>query len=565
MASPENQSIPEVPPLGTFAQNIRFDIISGLLVFLIALPLCLGISNASGFPAINGVFTAIAGGLLCVFLSNSELTIKGPAAGMIAIVLGAVLDFAANAGVTANNTDPEIFKQYLPSVAAVAVVSGIIQILMGLLRAGTLSDMFPSAVIHGLLASIGLIIIGKQMYPLLGLKPNSSTEAYEAYMELPAHLPHLALPVAIIGLASLLLLFAYPILKKKIAICKIVPAQLVILVIAIPAAAYMFKEYDGNKRSYEISHHGEQEQQEVKALLVKVPPNAAALPKSFIFPDFTHVGQFIFWKWVLMFTLVGSLESLLSAKAVDVLDPWKRKSDLNRDLLAVGLANTAVAAIGGLPMISEIVRSSANKDYGARTRWSNFFHGLFLAISIVALPFLLNKIPLTALAAMLIYAGCRLANYKEFLHMYHVGKEQLLIFVSTIAGVLATDLLIGVGIGILVKLICQMSFGVKPGQFFGIPVSIESDGTSQRVRLKGSAVFTNWLLLKAKINSVPASSDVIVDCSEAGFVDHTVMTRLHELRREFESAGRKLTIAGLENHQAFSHSELAARKLLKPA
>ena len=545
-----------------FTKYFKADLVAGLLVFVIALPLCLGISNASGFPAINGVFTAIAGGLVCVFLTNSELTIKGPAAGMIAIVLGAVLDFAADAGVKAANTDPSIFMQYLPTVAAIAVVSGIVQIVLGLLRAGSLADMFPSSVIHGLLASIGLIIIGKQLYPLLGLKPNGSTEAFEAYAELPAHLTHLAPPVAAIGLVSLGFLFLYPLLKQKLAICRVIPAQLIVLVIAIPAATLLFKQYDGYKRSYEIVHDGQPVEQEVKALLVKVPASAFALPRSFIYPDFSNVGKFIFWKWVLMFTLVGSLESLLSAKAVDVLDPHQRKSDLNRDLLAVGVANTAVAAIGGLPMISEIVRSSANKDYGAQTRWSNFFHGLFLAISIVTLPFLLNKIPLAALAAMLVFAGCRLANYKEFLHVYRVGKEQLLIFVSTIAGVLATDLLIGVGIGIAVKLMLQLFFGVAPSSFFSIPVEVTEDGNTQRVSLRGSAVFTNWLFLKKKITSLPKYSDVIVDCAEAKFIDHTVMTRLGELKREFESQRRVLTIQGLDHHHAFSGDPTAARKLV---
>lgn len=546
-----------------FVRNLRSDMVAGLLVFLIALPLCLGISGASGFPAINGVFTAIAGGIICGFLSNSELTIKGPAAGMIAICLGAVLDFAAAAGVTKegmSNTDATIFMKYLPAVAAVAVVSGVIQIILGALRAGSLADFFPTAVIHGLLASIGMIIIGKQLYMLLGLKPNASTEAYEAFFELPAHLPHFAWQVAVVGGASLVLLFLYPLLKKRFAICKVVPAQLIILIIAIPAAALLFRDFEGFKRSYEIQHEGHPAVQEVKALLVKVPETPSALPKSLIFPDFSGIGKFIFWKWVLMFALVGSLESLLSAKAVDVLDPWKRKSDLNRDLLAVGIANTAVAAIGGLPMISEIVRSSANKDYGAKTRWSNFFHGVFLLVAIVLLPFLLNKIPLTALAAMLIYAGCRLAHYKEFVHMYHIGKEQLLIFVSTVIGVLATDLLIGVGIGIAVKIICQLLMGVKPSQFFSLPVGIDDEGKARRIRLQGSATFTNWLMLKKKINALPEDCDVIVDCSSAGVVDHTVMSRLHELKRDLETAGRKLTIEGLEHHLAMSHDDLAARR-----
>ncbi len=265
-----------------------------------------------------------------------------------------------------------------------------------------------------MLAAIGFIIIGKQLYPLLGIAAPTEPEAYKAYEALPKHLPHLASSVAVIGLLSLGLLFLYPILKKKLAICKIVPVQLIIIALAIPAAATMYKQYDGLKREYSVS--GEEKPVQVKALLVKVPASASALPQAFIYPDFSKAGKPIFWTWVMMFYLVGSLESLLSAKAVDVLDPYKRRSDLNRDMVAVGVANTAVAVIGGLPMISEIVRSSANKDYEAKTRWANFYHGGFLLLSILLLPMIINKIPLTALAAMLIYAGCRLASYKQFTH-----------------------------------------------------------------------------------------------------------------------------------------------------
>ncbi len=191
--------------------------------------------------------------------------------------------------------------------------------------------------IHGLLASIGLIIIGKQVYPLLGLKPNGSTEAYEAYFELIHHLPHIAWQVAGIGVPSLVLLFVYPWMKSKISICKAIPPQLIILVVAVPVAMYLYKDFEGAKRTYSILHDGEAVPQEVKSLFVKVPQTPQALYGSLIFPNFSMVGSIMFWKWVLMFTLVGTLESLLSAKAVDTLDPWGRKSNLNRDLVAVGL------------------------------------------------------------------------------------------------------------------------------------------------------------------------------------------------------------------------------------
>jgi MFS superfamily sulfate permease-like transporter len=556
----------ETAPLGTFSQNIRFDLVSGLFVFLIALPLCLGIANASGFPAINGVFTAIVGGILCSFLSNSEMTIKGPAAGMIAICLGAVTDFALAAGVTKeamSNTDPSIYMKYLPSVAAVGVVAGVIQVILGFVRAGALADLFPLAVIHGLLASIGMIIIGKSLYILLGLKPNSSTEAYKAFFDLPVHVPHYAWQVALIGSISLLILFLYPKLKQRYALCKAIAPQLIILTLAIPAAMFLYQSFEAPQRSrtYDIVHDGHPAAQVVKTLLVRVPDSPQNLLNSFIFPDFSSTKTVTFWKWVLMFTLVGSLESLLSAKAVDVLDPWKRKTNLNRDIIAIGTANAVVACVGGLPMISEIVRSSANKDYGARTRWSNAFHGMFLLISILVLPTLLNNIPLTALAAMLIYAGCRLAHYKEFLLMWHFGKEQLLVFLCTIIGVLATDLLIGVAIGIVVKLAIQMYCGVHLANFLHVPVSVLVEDNVKTISILGPAVFTNWLGLKKEISSTPRRFNVVLDCSDSSFLDHTVMSRLHDLEREFSQEGRTLNLTGLEHHRKLSHSALSARIL----
>ncbi len=553
---------PTEAPCGNAAGLKKYwlkDLTAGLLVSLIALPLCLGISNASGFPAISGVFTAIAGGMLCVLLSNSELTIKGPAAGLISIVVGAVDAFATDAGVARDNLNPEVYLQYLPHVAAVAMVSGVLQILTGLFKGGKLANLFPPSVIHGLLAAIGFIIIGKQLYPLLGLTAPGEPEAYLAYAHLPQHLPHLAMPVAIIGLLSLGLLFLYPVLKTKFKLCKIVPVQLIILAIAIPAAATMYRSYDGLKREYQVA--GEEQPTQVKALLVKVPPSAAALPNAFIYPDFSKIDKPIFWTWVMMFFLVGTLESMLSAKAVDVLDPYKRRSDLNRDILAVGVANTAVAAIGGLPMISEIVRSSANKDYEAKTRWSNFFHGAFLLLSILLLPALINQIPLTALAAMLIYAGCRLASYRQFIHMNRIGREQLVVFCATIIGILATDLLVGVGIGIAVKLLLEFTMGVNLKDFFRVPTTTTDEGNRQVIKVQGSAVFTNWLQLRKKIVRCPGDH-VAIDLSESNYVDHTVMTQLRELKDELKSLKqRELTVIGLQNHRALGVHELAARRL----
>jgi MFS superfamily sulfate permease-like transporter len=261
--------------------------------------------------------------------------------------------------------------------------------------------------------------------------------------------------------------------------------------------------------------------------------------------------------------LIGSLESLLSAKAIDLIDPWRRKTDLNRDLLAVGVANTVAASIGGLPMISEIVRSKANVDNGARTRFANMYHGLFLLAFVALLPGLIHRIPLAALSAMLVYTGARLASPREFQNVFRIGKEQFVIFVSTLVGVLATDLLIGVGIGIVVKLAIHTLNGVPIRSMFKPYLLVEAtaDGTNV-IRAKDSAVFSNWIPFKRQIEQLGLDqhSNLVVDLSETKLVDHSVMEKLHELQEEFEQEGLTLELTGLDSHRKFSEHAASARR-----
>jgi len=266
---------------------------------------------------------------------------------------------------------------------------------------------------------------------------------------------------------------------------------------------------------------------------------------------------------VALYALIGSLESLLSAKAIDMLDPWKRKTNFNRDMLAVGVANTVAASIGGLPMISEIVRSKANIDNGARTRFADLWHGLFLLAFVALLPGLIHQIPLAALAAMLVYTGFRLAHPREFLHVYHIGKEQLLVFVCTIVGVLATDLLIGIGIGVAVKFVVHLANGVPVTALFKPYLDVEErDESTYFVRAGGSAVFSNWIPFKRQLEEIGLvqRKNVIVDLSDTKIVDHNVMTKLHELQRDFEQDGLALTIQGLDDHRSESEHAFATRK-----
>jgi MFS superfamily sulfate permease-like transporter len=278
------------------------------------------------------------------------------------------------------------------------------------------------------------------------------------------------------------------------------------------------------------------------------------------FPDFSNLGNWTSIKWIIAFALVGSIESVASAKAVDTLDPHKRKSDFNRDLLAVGVGNTAAGMIGGLPMISEIVRSSANINNGAKTRWANFFHGAFLLGFVVLAPGLIHMIPKAALAAMLVFTGFRLAHPREFIHTAQVGKDQLLVFLVTIAVTVGEDLLLGIFAGIATKLLLHVVRGAPVSALFKPDLEVRDiDGGTTRITARKAAIFSNYIGLKRAIDRVPAPRNVVVDLHATRLVDHTVMERLQELARDMEHEGRELTVVGLEGHKPVSGNTLAAR------
>ncbi|HND53928.1 MAG TPA: SulP family inorganic anion transporter, partial [Pirellulaceae bacterium] len=293
--------------------------------------------------------------------------------------------------------------------------------------------------------------------------------------------------------------------------------------------------------------------------LINVPSNF--FWGAFAFPDFSALRHPIAWKWVLMFAVIASLESLLSAKAVDLLDPQRRKSDLNRDLLGCGVANLVSSLIGGLPMISEIVRSRANVDNQAKTRWSNACHGLCLLLFAAAFPFLLTRIPIAALSAMLVFTGFRLAHPREFAHMWHIGKEQFFVFVGTIVAVVLTDLLIGVAIGVVLELVINIVRGTPISRVFATEVEIrEVDATHVTMVPKHALVFSNWLPVRAKLDAQLAQGrSVAVDLSETRVVDHTAMVKLNELVQETASAEHRVTLIGLDGHDAVADTPTSAR------
>lgn len=551
-ASSVNTSVPR-GNLNGFAQYMRHDFVSGFLVFLIALPLCLGISLASGFPPIAGIFTAIIGAVVTTCISNSELTIKGPAAGMIVIVIGCVEAFGGNGMIGGwDATDIAAYRATL----AVGVVAAVLQIFFGLFRAGIVGEFFPTSSVHGMLAAIGVIIIIKQFPVALGVL-GAKGEPLEMLREFPRYLSEANPAIAAIGLVSLSIMFAWPWVRRRVHVLKPVPAPLVVLLMAVP----MGMAFDLlHKHSYHLQNH---EYQLGEQYLVSMPDRMFGMFNEFTLPNFGALSHLVAWKWVLMFFAVGSLESLLSAKAVDLLDPWKRKTNLNRDVIAVGVANCFAAMLGGLPMISEIVRSKANIDNGARTRFADFWHGIFLLLCVALIPTVLHRIPLAALAAMLVYTGFRLAHPSEFMHVYRVGREQFAIFVTTLVAVLATDLLVGIGIGIALKMTIHNINGVPLRAMFKPFLDVEDvDETTSRITARGSAVFSNWIPFRRQIEQLGLVQhrNIVVDFSGTDLVDHSTIEKLEGLQRDFEQEGLRLELTGLDALQPLSRSAQATRR-----
>jgi MFS superfamily sulfate permease-like transporter len=539
-----NEGVPHGDWIG-FKKYLRYDFVSGFLVFLIALPLCLGISLASGYPAVAGVFTAIIGSIVASLLSNSELTIKGPAAGLIVIAIGTVTEFGFTGG-----ADPAADFQAYRMALAVGVVAGVIQVGFGMLRFGVLGNFFPTSVVHGMLAAIGVIIMLKQIPVAMG--ESAKGEPIEIVRDMPHTLANANPEILLIGAISLIILFGKPLINVRWV--KLIPSPLIVLLVAVPLGMYFDLPHTHTfsflGHDYELS----------EKYLVSVPEN---LFNAVTYPDFSALARPAAWKWVLMYALIGSLESMLSCKAIDMVDPWKRKTNLNRDLMAVGVANTAAAMIGALPMISEIVRSKANIDNGARTRFADMWHGVFLLGFVALLPFAIHMIPLAALAAMLVYTGFRLASPKEFINVVHIGREQLIVFIATILGVLATDLLVGILIGIGVKVLIHLINGVPLRSLFKAYLEVEDvDEKTSLIRASQSAVFSNWIPFKRQIEDLGRIQrrNVVVDLSGTKLVDHSVMERLEELREEFHHDGLSLSIVGLEDHAQFSRHSLATRR-----
>jgi len=511
--------------------NYKSDATAGFIVFLLALPLSLGIAKASEFPPVMGLITAIIGGLVTSLIAGSKLTIKGPAAGLIVIVAGSVADFGGG-------------EAGWHHALGAMFVAAMIQILFGVLKFGKLTDFFPLSAIHGMLAAIGIIIIAKQIPVLLNVNPQiaAGKGPLSLLASLPQFISNLDFRGTMIGVASLAIMMGWPYLKNK-GIGKI-PAPLVVLMIAVPGELIM--DFSHTEPAYALVHIGN---------LIE------NLHLNIDFDGFAQPGIFI--KYVIMFALVGSLESLLTVKAIDLSDPYRRKSDNNKDLIAIGVGNAITSVLGGLPMISEVARSSANVSNGAKTRWANFFHGFFILIFVLLASRYIEMIPNSALAAMLIAVGIKLAHPREFIHTFSIGKEQLAIFVVTILVTLLEDLLLGIAAGMLLKIIIHLANGAPFSSLFKVPVLISFNHGNYLVEIEKSALFTNFIGIKSRLQSIPPGFNVTIDLCKTKLADHSVMENLEHFKHDYEHTGGTVNIVGLKDHHSFSNHHLAARKVKK--
>lgn len=522
-----NNSIAKDGFLG-FKENISADATSGFIVFLLALPLSLGIAKASDFPPLMGLITAIIGGLIVSFISGSRLTIKGPAAGLIVIVVSAVAAFGGG-------------EQGWHLALGAMLVAGVVQILFGIFKLGKLVDFFPLSAVHGMLAAIGMIIIFKQIPVLLDVDPamTKGKSPFQLIASIPNFIAHLDPKATIVGLVS----FAIMMFWNKIpnSFLKKVPAALVVLIIAIPAELLM--DFQTTEPKYALVHIGN--------LMENIKVNVSL-------DGISQLGTFI--KFVIMFALVGSLESLLTVKAIDIIDPYKRKSNANKDLIAIGIGNTIAAILGGLPMISEVARSSANVNNGAKTRWANFFHGFFILVFVLFASHLIELIPNTALAAMLISVGIKLAHPKEFIHIFKIGKEQLAIFLVTIFFTLFEDLLVGIAAGMLLKIIIHLVNGAPFSSLFKAPATVSFNDNHYILEIEKSALFSNFLGIKSRLEAIPQGMNLTIDFSKTKLVDHSVMENIEHFIHSYSSDGGTVEVVGLEGHTSLSNHPLSTKK-----
>jgi MFS superfamily sulfate permease-like transporter len=499
------------------------DLLSGFSVALVALPLSIGIALASGAPASAGIIAAVIGGVLGSWLGGAQMTVNGPAAGLIVIVLDAIVSMSFG--------DP---MRGFKGMLAAAVVAGALQVVFGVMKLGRRGSAFPTSVIHGMMAAIGLIIIAKQMHVLVGHPPHAKNPVM-LFAEIPEALMDMRPNVFAIGLSSLIFLISLS--KVKTFWVKKIPAPLLTIILGSSLAAYFGLPSTG---------------------LLKIPTDFS---QWIIFPDFSVMTTMAGWKAAITLALVASLETVLSASAVDKLDPQHRKSDLDRDLFSKGVCNMISASIGGLPMIAEIVRSSANVSYGAQSWRSNFVHGVVILTLVLLAPHALSLIPLASLAAILIIVGSRLGSPAHFMHALKIGPDNLVGFVVTLTVTLSVDLLVGIFAGAVAQFAIEIYMGLKFRHllhpFF---VTKESDINAD-IDIESSLTFSNFMDVKSVImDELLANKNVTLNLSRCDYVDHNVMEELEELKKVFHEKQLSLSLKLSPKHISLGKEQSSSLK-----
>ena len=485
--------------------NLKTDLASGLVVFLVALPLCLGIALASGAPLFSGIIAGVVGGIVVGYFSTSNLSVSGPAAGLTAIVLSAITSLGA-------------FDVFLLSV----FLAGLLQLVLGFLKAGSISNYFPTNVIEGMLAGIGIIIILKQLPHAFGYdKDFEGDQAFlqadgsNTFSSLMSIFDYLQLGSIVITLISMIIIIGWDKIGflKKI---KLVPSALVAVLISI--VLNEFFTLSGNSLAIEKEH----------LVSLPVPKTIEEFKTILITPDFTAITNPQVWMVALTLAIVASIETLLSIEAADRMDVQKRFTDTNIELRAQGIGNVISALLGGLPLTSVIVRTSANSSAGAKSKMSTIIHGVLLIISVVAIPTLLNKIPLATLAAVLILVGYKLAKPATFIHFWNKGKYQFIPFIATLLAVVFLDLLRGVALGLCISIIFVLKGNLKRAYIFR--KEKYEDGDVIHIDLAQEVSFLNKAAIKQTLQEIPDNSRVIIDAKDTVYIAHDILDLIHEFK-----------------------------------
>ena len=490
--------------------NLKSDFASGLVVFLVALPLCLGIAMASGAPLFSGIISGVIGGIVVGYLSKSHISVSGPAAGLTAIILTAITDLGA-------------FDVFLTAV----FIAGLIQLALGFIKAGSISNYFPTNVIEGMLAGIGIIIILKQLPHAFGYDSDfegdmafAQADGNNTFSTLFGVLNHIQLGSIIISFVSLAILIVWDkvtFLKKL----KLVPGALVAVVIGVVLNEIFVAT--GSSLAIMKEH----------LVSLPVPTTLEEFKQIIVTPNFSGITNPQVWIVALTIAIVASIETLLCIEASDRMDVHKRYTDTNVELKAQGIGNIVSSLLGGLPMTSVVVRSSANNNAGAKSKMSAIIHGVLLLVSVLTIPFILNKIPLATLAAILILVGYKLAKPATFKHFWDNGKYQFIPFIATLLAVVFMDLLKGVALGIIISIIFILRGNLKRAYSFRKEEYV--DGDVIHIDLAQEVSFLNKSAIKLTLNEIPENSRVIINAHDTVYIAHDIL----DLIREFKATRAK--------------------------